>query len=151
VRFATPGQLDAWLNSPARRDLLHEHEELVQSWEHQRFPNSFAGWFPVEAGSGQAPASWKQSMLVLVMLFPIVMLEMRFLNPLLRGLNPSLAVFIGNAISVALLAWPGMPLIIAAMNWWLQPRKNAGWLGPAGAALLAAICVVEIIALARLL
>jgi len=48
VRFATPEELDAWLNSTARRDLLQEHDSLVQSWEHHRLPNSFAGWFPTD-------------------------------------------------------------------------------------------------------
>jgi antibiotic biosynthesis monooxygenase (ABM) superfamily enzyme len=152
VRFATPAQLDAWLNSTVRQDLLREHDALVQSWEHHRLPNSFAGWFPTDAGSGESPPTWKQSMLVLMMLFPIIMFELRFLSPLLNGLNPSPATFIGNLLSVVLLGWPFMPIIIPVMSWWLLPRKDgAKWINPAGIALLIALYAVEIVVLSHLL
>ncbi len=76
-------------------------------------------------------------MLVVLVLFPIVMLELRFLSPLLGGLNSSVSMFIGNVISVALIAWPFMPLVVGPMNWWLLPKKDsAGWTNPAGIALL---------------
>ena len=55
-------------------------------------------------------------MLVILMLFPIVMLEIRFLSPLLKGVNTSPATFIGNVISVFLLAWLFMPIAIALMK-----------------------------------
>lgn len=152
VRFATPEQLDAWLNSDSRRELLREHEALVESWEHHRLPSSFAGWFPTDTASGESPAAWKQSMLVVLVLFPIVMLKMFFLNPLLAGLNSSFAMFIGNVISVALIAWPFMPLVIRPMHWWLLPRKDsAGWVNPVGIALLLVFYTLEITAFARFL
>ena len=150
VRFDTPETLDAWLNSDARRELLREHEALVQSWEHHRLTNSFAGWFPTDPASGDSPPTWKQSMLVVVMLFPVVVLEIKFLSPLITALNPSPATFIGNAISVALLGWPFMPIIIAAMNWWLLPKKNSpAWTTPVGTVLVLLIYVVEIVVLQR--
>ena len=152
VRFATPEQLDAWLDSGVRRELLREHELLAQSWEHHRLPSSFAGWFHPDVASGESPKSWKQSMLVVLMLFPIVMLEMKFLGPLLGGINPSPATFIGNVISVFLLAWPFMPIAIAVMSWWLLPRKDAPkWVNPAGIALLIALYALEITGLSYLL
>ncbi len=151
VRFATPEQLDAWLNSDVRRGLLREHEALAQSWEHHRLPSSFAGWFPTDAASGESPKSWKQSMLVVLMLFPIVMLEMKYLTPLLGNMSRSPATFIGNVISVFALAWPFMPLIIVVMKWWLLPRKDApAWVNPAGVGLLFALYAIEITALSHL-
>ncbi len=153
VRFATPRQLDAWLNSDVRKELLREHDALVRSWEHHRLPGSFAGWFPPDPVSGQSPPSWKQSMLVILMLFPIVVLELRFLTPVIGGLSPAaLGTFIGNVISVFLLAWPFMPIAIAAMNWWLTPRADGGrWVDAAGVALLLVFYAGEIAALSRLL
>jgi uncharacterized protein len=152
VRFANAQQLDVWLNSEVRRELLREHNELVQSWEHHRLPSSFAGWFPTDPASGSSPPSWKQSMLVVLMLFPIVALEVRFLTPILGGLNAAMATFIGNVISVFLLAWPFMPIIVAAMNWWVFPREdNRRWIDPAGIALLIALYAIEIAVFSRLL
>lgn len=151
VRFATPEQLDVWLNSGVRRELLRQHDELVQSWEHHRLPGSFSGWFPADAASNESPKSWKQSMLVILMLFPIVMLEIRFLSPLLKGVSTSPATFIGNVISVFLLAWPFMPMAIALMKWWLFPRQeNSRLTNALGLALLIGLYAVEIAVLSLL-
>jgi uncharacterized protein len=145
VRFATPEQLETWLKSSERQKLLCEHEALVSSWSHHRLPSSFGGWFPKHQAAGTSPPSWKQSMLVVLMLFPIVMAELRFLSPLIGNLNPALGTFIGNVISCALLAWPFMPLIIRALNWWLLPtRDRAWWVNPAGVVLIVVLYAVEI-------
>jgi antibiotic biosynthesis monooxygenase (ABM) superfamily enzyme len=151
VRFATPEQLDVWLNSDERRELLSQHEKLVQSWEHHRLPSSFSGWFPADAATNESPKSWKQSMLVVLMLFPVVMLEIRFLSPWLQGLSTSPATFIGNVISVSLLSWPLMPLVIRAMKWWLLPGSNGSkWTNPSGIAILLGLYAIEIAVLSRL-
>ena len=151
VRFASPEQLDVWLNSEERRELLSQHERLVQSWEHHRLPSSFSGWFPADAITNEPPKPWKQSMLVILMLFPVVMLEIRFLTPWLKGLSTSPATFIGNVISVFLLSWPLMPLIIRAMKWWLLPGSaSPRWINPLGVMLLLGLYTAEIMILARL-
>ncbi len=142
VRFATPGQLDAWLTSDIRRDLVARSDAFVERWESRRLPSSFAGWFP-EAAGRPAPAKWKQTAIVLLVLFPIVMLEMRFLSPLLSGLNVAVGTFIGNLISVSLVSWPLAPLAIKALGWWLQApagsRRRAEILGGATIAALYAL------------
>lgn len=132
VRFATPGQLDAWLTSEMRRDLVARSAAFVERWESRRLPPSFAGWFPGGPGRS-APAAWKQTAIVLLVLYPVVMLEMRFLSPLLSGLNVAAGTFIGNLISVSLVSWPLAPLAIKALGWWLHApagsRRRAGILG----------------------
>jgi antibiotic biosynthesis monooxygenase (ABM) superfamily enzyme len=62
---------------------------------------------------------------VLLGLFPIVMLEARFLNPRLASLNFSLGMFIGNVLSVAATTYLTMPLFIKALKWWLLPVPDA--------------------------
>ena len=144
LRFAQPEQLDAWLASSERRKLVRESEALVESWENHRLPTAFAGWFPA-AADGKPPATWKQTMLVLLVLFPIVMLELRFLSPWLAGLNPALGTFIGNALSVSLVTWPMMPLAIRALDWWLRPRKGGSpWITVLGLAVLVGLYAAEL-------
>jgi uncharacterized protein len=120
VRFATPVQLDAWLNSPERQAVLKRADPAVSKWKSQRMASPFAGWFPSEPDQ-PPPAAWKQTCLVLLVLFPVVMLEIRFLSPHLVGLHMAVATFIGNAISVSLVSWPLMKVAIFFLNWWLQP------------------------------
>jgi len=151
VRFATPQQLDAWLKSDQRQQLLREHEALVSSWQSHHLPTAFAGWFPASETTGEAPPAWKESMVVMLVLFPMVMLELRLLHPVLAGLNSALAVFLEIAVSVVLTTWPFVPLAIRALKWWLLPARHARWVDPAGIALLAALYAIEIAALWHLL
>jgi hypothetical protein len=121
LHFDTPENLDRWLMSPERQKVLKESESLIVSLESHRVVSPYAGWFASKEGGAIAPV-WKQTMLVLLVLFPIVMLELKFLSPLTAGLNDSLAMFIGNIISVSLIAWPCMPIVLKFLDWWLTPK-----------------------------
>jgi antibiotic biosynthesis monooxygenase (ABM) superfamily enzyme len=152
VRFATPEQLAAWLTSPERREILRRSEPLVASWRSHRLPSPFAGWFASGPDRQASPPLWKQAILVLLVLYPIVMLEMRFLNPLLAGLAPAPAIFIGNAVSVGFVTWPLMPVTVFCFGWWLQPAPRGRLrITLFGLALLVLLYAVELRALGKLL
>ncbi|MDQ0509230.1 antibiotic biosynthesis monooxygenase [Ancylobacter amanitiformis] len=123
VRFASPAELDAWLVSAERRDRIAAADPAVSHWSNRRLAAGFAAWFAPDA-SGNVPPAWKQTALVLLVLFPVVMLEIRFLSPLLTGLPMALATFLGNAISVCLVSWPLVGLARAGMMWWLRPAPT---------------------------
>jgi antibiotic biosynthesis monooxygenase (ABM) superfamily enzyme len=151
IRFAGPEQLDRWLASAERRRLIAESAALVESWSSRRLTPAFAGWFPAE-DAGATPPSWKQAMVVLLMLFPIVMLELHYLVPLMRGLDPVLGTFIGNAISVSLLAWPVMSVANRALDWWLRPPAAARrWSTSLGTVFLLGLFALEILVFRRLI
>jgi antibiotic biosynthesis monooxygenase (ABM) superfamily enzyme len=145
IRFATPGELDAWLASPERALLVGESQPLVEGWSSRRLSQPFAAWFPAGAAS-ETPPDWKQAMVVLLVLFPIVMLELHLLAPLTRGLNAAAGTFLGNAISVGLLTWPVMPLANRALDWWLRPSRPEGQISALGAGLLITVYLAEILA-----
>jgi antibiotic biosynthesis monooxygenase (ABM) superfamily enzyme len=121
LQFDTQENLDRWLFSPERKKVLNEAQPLILSLESHRIISPYAGWFSSITQKGEMPSVWKQTMLILLVLFPIVMLEMKFLPLLTGGLNPALAMFISNAISVVLLAWPMTPFAIKFLTWWLLP------------------------------
>lgn len=122
LRFDTPENLDKWLCSPERKKVLEEAKPLISSLETHRMISPYAGWFSSIAKPGLPPL-WKQTMIVLLVLFPIVMLELKYLSLLTAGLNLSLATFIGNAISVTLISWPMMPTAIFFLRWWLMSQR----------------------------
>lgn len=124
LQFDTAENLERWLTSKERQEVLHESSSLVESLETHRVISGYGGWFASVANTGVLPPVWKQTMLVLLVLFPIVMLEIRYLSPLTSSLNPSLAMFISNAISVILISWPMMPIAIWFLHWWLTPQKK---------------------------
>lgn len=124
LQFDTQENLDRWLQSPERQKVLAEAEPLISSLETHRVISPYAGWFASLAKEGVLPPVWKQTMIVLLILFPIVMIELKYLSKLTAGLEFSLATFIGNAISVTLIAWPLMPIAIKFLGWWLVPKNK---------------------------
>jgi uncharacterized protein len=151
LRFDSVENLDAWMTSPQRTALLKESEALIHGFEAQRVDTSFPGWVPANPVTGKPPSMWKTAALVLLTLFPVVMLELKFLNPRLHSLPPSLATFIGNAISVLLTTWPLMPLAIRAFRPWLFPEDQPRNLVRAMPAILICCYALEIALLWRLL
>jgi antibiotic biosynthesis monooxygenase (ABM) superfamily enzyme len=150
MRFDTAKQLDTWLKSPERAALVKEAESLVDYAHLQRMGTSFPGWFPTDPKTGKGPPNWKAAMLVLLGLFPIVMLETRFLK---LPVNPSLGMFIGNVISVALTTYLTMPLFIKTLGWWLFPKSDASKVAvnAAGTALVFLLYAISVAALWQLL
>ena len=89
LRFDTSEHLNAWLESDARRAALQEVEPFIDQRE-QQVATAFSGWFTFGDVPGQVPPNWKQAMIVMLTLFPVVMLELLNLSPLLQSLNLAL-------------------------------------------------------------
>lgn len=124
IQFDTVQNLDLWLASDERKKILGEAKQFIKRIESHRIVSSFAGWFGSDRGLMEVPPVWKQTMLVLLVLFPIVMLERQFLLPVLSGLNSSVATFISNLVSITLISWPMMPIMIRYLKWWLNPKEK---------------------------
>src|SRR6266566_2658779 len=125
MRFDSASHLEGWINAPERKEMLTESKAFIEHEQLTRLATSFPGWFPTDPKTGHGPPKYKAGMLVLLGLFPIVMLEARFLNPRLASLNFSLGMFIGNVLSVAATTYLTMPLFIKALKWWLLPEPDA--------------------------
>lgn len=119
LQFDTKEHLDKWLASQERKKLLEEAKQLIESLESHRVSSGYSGWFSRLAKEEMLPPVWKQTCLVLLVLYPIVMLQILFLNPHLTWLKEPVAMFICNAISVSLISYPMMPIAIYFLRWWL--------------------------------
>lgn len=153
-RFKSAPQLEAWMNAPERKSLLQESKAFIEHEQLTRLATAFPGWVPVDPVTGKGPPNWKTAMLVLLGLFPVVMLELRFLNPRLSalGLHASLATFIGNSLSVAATSFITMPLFVRWFGWWLFPAEASTWsVTSKGVAILAVLFALEVAALWQLL
>lgn len=128
VRFDTPEHLEGWLASEHRGRLTEEAARLWDEFRVDRIGGGFPGWFAregAERGTVAVPR-WKQAMLVLLALYPTVMLLGRNLAPRLSRLPAPLAIFLGDAVSVAILTWLLMPIANRAFGLWLSPGRSAG-------------------------
>src|SRR6266513_3093750 len=154
LRYDTAEHLENWMAAPERAKLLEQSKEFIESEELMRLATSFPGWVPINPATGKGPPDWKTAMLVLLGLFPVVMLELRFLSPVLGGLglHASLTTFIGNALSVAATSFIAMPLFVRWFGWWLFPADTSTWRATSkGIAILVVLFAREVAALVQLL
>ncbi len=151
LRFDTAPHLEAWMAAPERKEMLKESKAFIEHEQLTRLATAFPGWVPIDPTTGKGPPNWKAAMLVLLGLFPIVMLEMKFLSPILGalGLHASLATFIGNTISVGLTSFLTMPLFVRWFGWWLFPKESSAT--AKGVGILVVLFALEVIVLWRLL
>lgn len=144
VQFNTPDNLEDWISSDERRQLIAEADKMVHKSELRRVPSAFPGWVPLDE-KGNAPELWKTALLVLLGLFPVVLLEQIFLSPWLHALHPVLRVFISLVGSVAATSFLTMPTFVVKFRWWLFPDKDDGAATLKGVLLLALLFFAQIL------
>ena len=153
LRFDSDAHLQAWLGSPERQRMLAEAEGLTEGFHARTVRTGFDQWFPGGQEGGAQPAAWKQNMLVLLLLYPVVFLFGLLVHgPLLIrliGLPFAAALFIGNLVSVLLLSRL-VPLAGRWLQWWLRPAKPSLLADAAGAAGIAILYAFLIAVFVRL-
>ncbi len=148
-RFETHDDLDAWVRSAERDALMRESDGMFVDVSRRVVSDpGFGAWF----GGAERIPTWKQNWLVLVVLYPVIVAELVFLDPYLGWLNHAVAIFIGAGVSVAALGWPLVGLATRALGWWASPEPGAGRRTEVlGIAVLIATCAVLIAAMALLM
>lgn len=126
LQFDTEEHLNAWMTSPERQQLLQEANAFTTETHSRTVRSGFSQWFRVDGGPALAPA-WKQNMLTLLALYPVVFLFGFFVQtPLLMrswGWPFWLALFASNVAGVTILNWL-VPWIVKQFSWWLMPAGD---------------------------
>ena len=146
LRFDSEANLQTWLNSPERKKLLDESEAFTEECHTRIVRTGFDQWFEVPGAA--PPPWWKQNMVVLLVLYPLVFLLNEWLQkPILVGIFglPYWAfLFVNNAVSVVLLSLI-LPSVSRRLGWWLSPADHDGKGDLAGALLVAAFYALWLI------
>ena len=130
--FDSEANLQRWMKSSERAALLPElREQLSTEFVTYTRHTPFGSIVRFDGESAKVTPDWKTAMIVLLVLFPIVMLLTRFFGPAVEalGLNPGLATWLSNGVSVVLLTWVVMPWATKVFAWWLDPVEGAA-MGP---------------------
>ncbi len=123
LRFDSPASMDSWFDSEVRKELVSESAELIEKQRIHRVFGAFPGWIPTDA-EGNSPPNWKTALLVLLGLFPVVMLQIMFVAPLMQGMESTLRTFVNLVGSVACTSFITMPAFVGWFRRWLYPDKN---------------------------
>jgi antibiotic biosynthesis monooxygenase (ABM) superfamily enzyme len=139
VRFDSRPHLDAWMGSSVRKAYIREMRGYVDDFSVRRIGSGFEGWFDTSRDIAP-PARWRQALLILSALFPVIMIMRHVLAPLFHVIAQPTAFLILLTCDVAILTYVVMPRYTRAMNFWLRPGADFTWRGELGG--LAAILAI---------
>ena len=97
IRFRTEPQLSAWLRSPQRNEVLPPvRSSLTRDFSVIAQTTPFGTTVRNVDGKAKMTPSWKTAMLLLMVLYPLVMLQSRFVAPVIGklGAQPWLSVWL---------------------------------------------------------
>jgi uncharacterized protein len=126
LRFDSESRLDAWLSSPERRRLIAEDAAFTMATRIRTARTGFDQWFRIGNNAATTPSIWKQNLIVLLALYPVVFVFGRWVEiPHLvkrEGMMRWESLFISNVVSVILLA-KIVPAVSSLFSWWLHPAR----------------------------
>ena len=93
IRFRTEPQLSAWLRSPQRKEVLPPvRSSLTRDFSVFARTTPFGTTVRNVDGKTKMTPSWKTAMLLLMVLYPMVMLQSKFVAPVIGGGRAAVAV-----------------------------------------------------------
>lgn len=121
-RFANSRQADQWLRSETRAKLMENLHQQVEQTAVRKVPSAFGSWFSFNEVDGANTPNWKQSMTVLLMLYPTIMC-INYLTSYLASIGIPLFVqtFTSNVLSTVALGFVLMPFATRTLSFWLNP------------------------------
>jgi antibiotic biosynthesis monooxygenase (ABM) superfamily enzyme len=130
VKFDTYDHLRDWIISPTYRAWMDKSYGLIATRSQQQLPSGLELWFTLpKAQSGlpsplPSPPYYKQVVLGVLAVYPLILLANFLLGPLLAGLPSLLALLISVMFVSALLTYPVMPWLSKGLGGWLYPRRG---------------------------
>lgn len=146
VRFDSREHLDEWLGSKVRKELIQEVRAYVHRLTLRRIGSGFEGWFDTSAHSAP-PARWRQALVILSALFPVILIMRQLLAPIFEVLPLPVAFLVLLTLDMAFLTYAVMPYYSQLMNFWLRPAPDFSWRGElAGLGIIAGLIAATLAA-----
>lgn len=127
VKFDTYANVRHWLVSPVYRDWMSQSDGLIAARSQQYLPSGLELWFTLPHSLQQKvsqPAYYKQVIVGVLGVYPLILLSNALLGPLLSGLPALLGLLISVFFVSALLTYPVLPWLSKSLRFWLYPSLS---------------------------
>jgi antibiotic biosynthesis monooxygenase (ABM) superfamily enzyme len=128
LRFARLEQLQDWLDSEQRRQLVAEVEPLLHAGDQLEIAQDQAFWF-VPQSAQVPPPLWKQACVTFLVILPLSLLVPLLWQPLFQ-LFPRLGGYVPSNVLITLsivllVVYLFMPMVTRLFAAWLSPDEDA--------------------------
>ncbi|MEE3716841.1 antibiotic biosynthesis monooxygenase [Tumidithrix elongata RA019] len=127
VKFDNYIHYKSWLNSPTYQKWMERSQDFISRRSLQQLPTGLELWFSLPRDRGYnppQPAYYKQVILGVVTVYPLILLANALIGPFLQGLPPLLGLLISVIFVSALLTYPVMPWLTKLLSFWLYPSSR---------------------------
>lgn len=124
VKFDTYAHLRAWLSSDIYREWMEKADEFIAARSQQQMPQGMVMWFTLPEAQrwrSPQPAYYKQVIVGVLAVYPLILLSNALLSAPLAGLPPLLSLLISVFFVSALLTYPVLPWLTKLLGFWLYP------------------------------
>ncbi len=124
VKFDSCENLKRWRDSPIMAERLGKLPDLLVGDPHAQECVGLELWFdrPSVSRRLKEPPFWKQVIVGVVCVYPLVLLLRWALGPVTGGFPWAIALLINVIILSALLTYPVMPWVTRLLRPWLYPK-----------------------------
>lgn len=120
--FDDRAHLEAWTDSPERREILERLAEISEGETAMRVLSGFETWFALPAAATRVPPPrWKMAIVTWIGIFPLVLILSHTLTPVLAPFGTTLAVLAVTGCVTVAMTWAVMPLLVRLLARWLYP------------------------------
>ena len=126
VRFAQAQQLQSWMDSTRRAELIEEVSPLLEEGDHPLVHADAEFWFTPPHVASNPPPKWKQAVLTYLVICPLTMIIPQLWQPLFRQYPALGGIVMSNLLITFCVV---VPVVFLIMPW--VSRVCARWLlGP---------------------
>jgi len=130
LRFASTEQLQNWLDSADRRELVQQAQHLLADGDQTEINADREFWFtPQDSTAPTPPPRWKQACVTFLVILPLSFLVPQLWKPVFAQL-PWLGAYVPATVLITLsivllVVYVFMPRVTRLFSRWLQPRSAA--------------------------
>jgi len=123
IRFDSREHLDAWMNSPERKQLIEKAKPLLATDDDFFVRSGLDFWFTPEGAAAKVPVRWKQFLVTWSAIYPLALGTPLIVVPLLRQLgipaNRYIDTLCVTGTVVSLMVYVVMPRYTRIIRRWL--------------------------------